>query len=145
MRSNYRIDPYIGFDRSLNNLFATLVGTDKEFDRYKSQDNFPPYNIVKVSEHNIVVEVAVAGFTESEIEVSLEKNVLKIKGVKEENSSGREYLHQGIADRAFSRVMNISDRVEVSTVKLVNGMLHVHLIEHVPEVEKKQTFKIDNN
>jgi len=125
----------IGFDRmfeELNRTFST------------AKDNYPPYNIVRVSETKFTVEVAVAGFAESEIDVSLADNVLTVTGakVKDDNHPSPDYLHQGISNRSFDRDFTLADNVEVRGAKVENGILSIELESIVPEEKKAKKIEI---
>mgnify|MGYP003343684967 CR=1 FL=1 len=87
---------------------------------------YPPYNIKQVKENKYVIEMAVAGFSKSDIEMTLEGNKLVIKAATKEDDS-EEYLYKGIANRAFERTFTLADKVEIKDAELVNGMLKVWL------------------
>ncbi len=129
----------IGFDRMFEELNRTFANS--------KQGNYPPHNIVQVNETNFVVEVAVAGFAESEINVELADNVLTVTGekVKDAEKSAPTYLHQGISNRNFARDFTLADNVEVRGAVVENGILSVSLELVVPEEKKPKkialTFK----
>ena len=126
------------------------VGFDKLFDQLqdtannitKNAPNWPPYNIKKVKDNKYVIEMAVAGFAKSDIEVTVEGNKLVIKGATQDNES-EDYLFKGIANRAFQRTFTIADKVEVGDAEMVNGMLRVWLenLYHAQETVKKIAIK----
>lgn len=139
------------------NLFPTrsafepfTVGFDKLFDQLqdtannlaKNAPNWPPYNIKKVKDNKYVIEMAVAGFAKSDIEVTVEGNKLIIKGASEDNEA-EDYLFKGIANRAFQRTFTIADKVEIKDAEMVNGMLRVWLenLYHTQETVKKIAIK----
>ena len=127
-----RFSPFsIGFDRLFQQLQAQSV---------VNQQNYPPYNIVKVDDENFVIELAIAGFDKKEVNVELEKNVLKIEGKSKEND--KDFIHKGLASRSFERVFTLADDVEVSGGKLENGVLKVELKRVIPEEDKPMKIKI---
>jgi molecular chaperone IbpA len=125
----------IGFDR-LSRALDTAFQTDARAQGY------PPYNIEKVDENAYRITMAVAGFAESDIEVTQKENTLLVRGkVAKDEEQGR-YLHRGIAGRAFERHFQLADHVEVSDANLVNGLLVISLVREVPEAMKPRTIKI---
>jgi len=129
----------IGFDRMFEELNRTFANS--------KQGNYPPHNIVQQDDTHFVVEVAVAGFAESEINVELADNVLTVTGekVKVEDAPSPHYLHQGISNRNFTRDFTLADNVEVRGAVVENGILSVSLELVVPEEKKPKkialTFK----
>ena len=128
------------------------VGFDGIFDelmRINAQQvntNYPPYNIVKHSEDAFAIELAVAGFREGDINITLEKNVLTIKGEQTESldklEKDVEYLHRGISARNFDRTFTLADYVEVIGASAENGILRIELERQVPEEQKPKTVAI---
>jgi len=107
---------------------------------------YPPYNIERTGDNEYRVTVAVAGFSEPELSIVAKENTLTIRGeknAKEEENRG-EVLYQGIAARAFERVFQIADFVQVKGAKLENGLLHVDLVREIPEAKKPRTIPIGN-
>jgi molecular chaperone IbpA len=139
----------------LSPLWRTTVGFD-EFDRlfdtvFSSEtkaNTYPPYNIVKTDKNNYQITMAIAGFDESNIDISLEENLLVIKG---DNKSGNgldenvEYLHRGIATRNFERRFEIADSVKVNEADLKNGLLVIGLEREIPEHKKPRKIEIGSN
>lgn len=103
---------------------------------------YPPYNIKQINENKYVIEMAVAGFAKSDIEMTLEGNKLVIKAATKD-SEEEEYLYKGIANRAFERTFTLADKVEIKDAELVNGMLKVWLENMVKAQDaiKKITIK----
>lgn len=101
---------------------------------------YPPYNIKKVDEDRYVIELAVAGFGKSELDIELQEGKLSIQG-KCETPDASEYLYKGIAERGFKREFTLADNVEVKSSTLVNGMLKIFLEAFIPE--EKRPKKID--
>ena len=99
----------------------------------KSSDGYPPYNIEQKSEHAYRITLAVAGFAEADLSITLEDSQLVIRGRQKDDSEGRAYLHRGIAARQFQRSFVLADGVEVAGADLENGLLHVDLRRTVPE------------
>jgi molecular chaperone IbpA len=103
---------------------------------------YPPYNIVKTSDMTYVIEMAVAGFKEDEIQVVVKENVLTIKGnnVTEE----KEYIHRGIASRSFARTLRLADTIEIKGAYLADGMLTIELENVIPEEKKERLILISS-
>ena len=123
----------VGFDRMFDELSRT-AGT-------LNATNYPPYNIIKESETIYKIEVAVAGFEESELDVETVDNELVIKGNKAIEANG-EYLHQGIAGRDFVRTFALFENVEVKGADVRNGILTVTLEHIIPESAKPKKIAI---
>jgi molecular chaperone IbpA len=122
-----------------------FIGWDKFFKdvelSHKNASNFPPYNLVKITDDSYLIELALAGFSIDDIEVSQEKNMLTVKG--EVESDGQEqYIHKGIATRNFTRTFALAEHIEVRHVTWQNGILSVSLFRNIPEDKKPKTFKI---
>lgn len=123
----------IGFDR----MFAELARTQEKL----NNTNYPPYNIVRVAETEYIIEVAVAGFSEDELEVEVVDGELVIKGETNSNDvdpHAGNYLHQGIAARNFTRTFALPDDAEVTGAIVKNGILTVNVVVHIPESTKKK-------
>jgi molecular chaperone IbpA len=112
----------------------------------KLEDNakgYPPYNIAKRDENEYRITLAVAGFSEDELDISSFENTLTIKGKSStEEEEGLRYLHRGIAGRAFERRFQLADHVKVQGARLENGLLHVEMERELPEALKPQTIAI---
>jgi molecular chaperone IbpA len=125
----------VGFDRMFDELSRT-AGT-------LNASNYPPYNIIKETETIWKIEVAVAGFDESELDVEIVNNELVVTGaVNKENKAEQQYLHQGIAGRDFERTFALADNVEVRGASVKNGILTVTLEHIVPESAKPKKIAI---
>lgn len=107
----------------------------------KNIPNYPPYNIRKNSENSYTIELAVAGFAESEIDVTIDSGKLIIKG-NVADSLEDNFLFKGIATRAFTRAFAIDDHIEVKTAELFNGMLKIALERLVPEEQKPKKVPV---
>ena len=139
-----------------NQLRPVTVGFDNVFDHFErlidndfrglSVPNFPPYNIVKTGKNTYDVELALAGYSKKDIDVSLEEGVLTIKSVKSEEEKEVEdnngVLHQGIAKRYFSKSFTIAEDVEVKGAELKDGLLKVSMERIIPEHKKPKTINI---
>lgn len=130
-------------------FYQWTVGFDRLFDElqhagaYVEQTNYPPHNVRQVDEHRYAIEVAVAGFEPSDLEVSFEKKVLTIKGTKPEASEDTKYIHRGLAMRSFEKQFRLADTVEVGEASLEHGVLTVHLENVIPERERKRLIAIN--
>ena len=118
-----QFDPFsIGFDRVLADIQEINDLASKQIQKY------PPYNIKQVNDKKWVIEMAVAGFAKSDIELTLDGNKLVVSGsAKEDDSEAGTYVHKGIANRDFSHTFKLADKVEIGNAELVNGMLKVWL------------------
>jgi len=104
-------------------------------------DGYPPYNIEQTSENAFRITLAVAGFAEDDLSITLEDKQLVIRGRSSDDSEGRVFLHRGIAARQFQRSFVLADGVEVAGAAMENGLLHVDMKRSVPETVV-QTIKI---
>jgi HSP20 family molecular chaperone IbpA len=104
-------------------------------------DGYPPFNIEQSSEHGFRITLAVAGFREPDLSITVEDRQLVIRGRQPEETEGRVFLHRGIAARAFQRTFVLADGVEVAGARIENGLLHVDLKRAVPE-RTVQTIRI---
>jgi len=122
------------------------IGMDEWFKRfdtaYESHTNYPPYNLVKESSVNFRLEIALAGYKREDIEVITEWNKLFIEA-KKVSDTDDEYMHQGLAKRAFTRSWTLSDDVEVKDVSFENGLLTIKLNRVIPEHQKKKVYQLN--
>jgi molecular chaperone IbpA len=127
----------------LDDVERYSIGMDEWFHRFSSlhqtETNYPPYNVIKESDIEFRLEVALAGFKKNEVTVYTENNKLFIEGHKEFDNE-KEYVHRGLATRAFNRSWTISDDVEVKQVIFEDGMLTVRLCKVIPEHQKKKVW-----
>jgi len=134
---------------SFDRLLPTALGFENAFAALDNaahlltatQTAFPPVNVVKKDEYNFTVELAVAGYKLDEIEITAERNSLKVTGKKTEDDT-REYLVKGIAGRKFARQFVLSDTVVVRDANLADGILSVHLENVIPEEQKPRKIEI---
>jgi molecular chaperone IbpA len=128
-------------------LYRSTVGFDRLFsmlDGFDSAPGYPPYNIERTGENAYRISVAVAGFGENDLSIEAKENTLTIKGDKQESNESKngEVLYQGIAARAFERVFQLADYVQVKGARLENGLLHVDLVREIPEAKKPRQIPI---
>jgi len=129
--------------------FRSSVGFDRLFDLLDSatraeDPGYPPYNIEKTGDDSYRITMAVAGFGEDELNVVAQENVLTVSGrQKDDKGQKGQFLHRGIAGRAFERRFNLADYVKVTGAKLSNGLLHLELKREVPEAVKPRAIKIE--
>jgi molecular chaperone IbpA len=129
-------------------LFRTAIGFDRlarlvEGSRGAEPQAYPPYNIERVGEDQYVLTMAVAGFSEAEIELEVRADILTITGKPAQTETPRSYLHRGIAGRAFERRFVLADHLVVKGAELANGLLHVSLQREVPEALKPRRIAIN--
>ena len=127
----------VGFDR----LFSLL---DQATGPEGPSAGYPPYNIEKTGENAYRISVAVAGFTDRDLSIEVKEQALTIRGEKAvaEGEAKSEYLHQGIAARAFERRFQLADYVFVRGAALEHGLLHVDLVREIPEAMKPRQIAI---
>ena len=155
----------------LSPLFRTTVGFDRLFQLFDEMAEaptsaYPPYNIEKINENNYRISMAVAGFRPEDLEVELKQNLLTIQGkvagkitpnprgqisqAKSESENESQYdptnesnfLHRGIAERAFSRQFSLAEHVRVEKAQLENGLLHIELLRDIPEEAKPKRIPV---
>jgi molecular chaperone IbpA len=128
-------------------LYRSTVGFDRLFDmldqtaRVEPMTNWPPYNIEKAGEDQYRITMAVAGFSPDEIELTQHGSALLVTGHKG-SEEDRQYLHRGIATRAFKQTFNLADHVKVKGASLENGLLMIELVREVPEALKPRRIEI---
>ena len=132
-------------------LYRSTVGFDRLFDLLDSAPGFdtsvpayPPYNIERLGENEYRITMAVAGFSEDELKIDVKEQTLNVRGEKKVEEKERQFLHRGIATRAFERRFQLADHVEVKGADLKDGLLHVDLVRNVPERLKPRTIAIAN-
>tara|TARA_R110001583_G_scaffold7720_3_gene37883 strand:- start:68267 stop:68752 length:486 start_codon:yes stop_codon:yes gene_type:complete len=127
----------VGFDH-LDSLLTSALNAETS-----NSANYPAYNIEVIDENRYAISLAIAGFTQDELEIQVEKSVLTIRGTKTEEKKEREYLYQGISNRSFERKFNLADYIEVTGADFVNGLLTINLVKDIPEVLKPKTIAIN--
>lgn len=131
-------------------LFRTSVGYDRlasllnSATRLEQGAGFPPYNIQKAGEDRYRITMAVAGFSQDELNITTENNRLVVTGDKAEDKETDEnaFLYRGIATRSFERRFNLAEHVKVTGARLDNGLLHIELEREIPEAMKPRTIEI---
>lgn len=110
----------------------------------ENQENYPPYNLVELDEDNYLIQIAVAGFKDEDIVITLDKKKLHINGNIKTASEKEPYkfVHKGIAKRNFTRSFLLEEHIEVSSANLVDGMLEIRLVRKIPEELKPVTIPI---
>jgi molecular chaperone IbpA len=139
MRTSFDFSPFarstVGFDRMLR-LLDGAAGAGEA-------PSYPPYNIIRTAEDAYEIAVAVAGFSEDELEVKLHDGQLTVKSSPEKaEKEEASYIHRGIARRAFELRFSLADYIEVSGAHVANGLLHVELTRNVPDAKKPRTIAI---
>ena len=127
---------------------SRLIGFDRVFDAVTrlnaveggQSNSFPPYNIKKLDAENYEIQIALAGFSKSELDITVEDGNLVVKG--EQEKSEDEFLHKGIAERNFTRTWALADDVKVTGSKLKDGVLTISLVHEIPEEKKPTSIEI---
>ena len=140
---NYDLSPLlratVGFDRMFN-LLDTATRLDE------GAPSYPPYNIEKTGEDTYRIGMAVAGFSDADIEVTAKENSLLVAGKKDPETrdpAAERYLHRGIATRAFERRFDLADHIRVTGARLENGLLYIELVRELPEAMKPRSIAIE--
>ena len=132
----------------LTPLFRSTIGFDHMMDLLEtisssnSGASYPPYNIEKTADNYYRITMAVAGFTQDELNITLHEHTLVIQGKAAAEDENIEYIHKGIAKRAFERHFQLADFIEVGEAELENGLLMIHLTRRVPENIKPKQINI---
>lgn len=132
--------PYVGFDTFFDEVLKDLSSS-------KKIQSYPPYNLIRTDDHTYHIEVAVAGFSIDDLDVSVENSTLTIKTLPIDNPATEDspqYIHRGLSRRGFKLAFVIDQFVEVISATLINGILTVSLEKKVPEEMKKKTFAISS-
>jgi molecular chaperone IbpA len=125
----------IGFDR-----IGSVLDTLKTFEG--DAPSYPPYNIEHASENDYRISMAVAGFSEDDLDIEVKEHTLSIRGEKRAEQENSTFLHRGIAARSFERRFQLADYVVVRGATLENGLLHIDLVRELPETMKPRTIEI---
>ena len=140
MRSAFDFAPFrrstVGFDRLFDMLENTTVG--------QAQENYPPFDLIKLGENDYRIELAVAGFKPDEIDITAQQNVLLVSGRKKDESDekGSDYIYRGIANRSFERRFALADHIQVRGADLKDGLLSIELVREIPEAMKPRKIDI---
>lgn len=125
----------VGFDQ-ITDMMDRIMANDG------GNQSYPPYNIEKTADDSWRISIAVAGFSDEDLQVEVKENALHVTANKAEDEAERTYLHRGIATRAFSRRFHLADHVKVTGASHENGMLHIDLTREVPEALKPRRIEI---
>jgi molecular chaperone IbpA len=141
MRSDFDFSPYyratVGFDR----LFDLLDSVASQ----NGSSGYPPYNIEKTGEDTYRIVIAVAGFTEAELNITQKESELLVSGQSHPAAQDKEYLYRGLAGRDFERRFQLADHVKVLAARLENGLLIIELKREIPEEKKARAIPIGAN
>jgi len=131
---------FVGLDRMAGLIDAAAASAS-------APSNYPPYNVARLSEDTYRIELAISGFTESQIDIQTHENVLTISADAAQNADNdtAEYLHRGIAQRAFETRFQLADHVEVTNAQLINGLLTVSLKRELPDALKPRKIAINTD
>jgi molecular chaperone IbpA len=127
---------FVGFDHLFNELEKLVEGTAPQ-----RNTSFPPHNIIKIDDSKYVVEMAVAGFSQDEIDVELQDGTLVVKGEKRDQTEV-EYLYRGIATRSFTKSIRLSESIEVRGAQFKDGILKIALENIIPEHKKPRKIEL---
>lgn len=125
----------VGFDQIADMMDRVLAGD-------ATNPSYPPYNIEKTDENAYRISIAVAGFSDADLNVEVKDRALVVSAKKAEDETARTYLHRGIATRAFERRFQLADHIKVTGATHVNGMLHIDLVKEIPEALKPRRIEI---
>jgi molecular chaperone IbpA len=140
MRSAFDFSPYrrstVGFDRLFDMLENSSFGA--------SQENYPPFDLIKKGDNDYCIQLAVAGFKADEIDITAQQNVLVVSGRKNEESEEKsnDFIYRGIANRSFERRFALADHIQVRGADLKDGMLSIELVREIPEAMKPKKINI---
>ncbi len=137
MRSAFDFAPYrrstVGFDRLFDLLENSSLGQGSE--------NYPPFDLIRVDDNHYRINLAVAGFSRDEIDITAQQNQLIVSG-KRSDDEGIDYIHRGIANRQFERKFGLADFVKVAEADLKDGLLSVELVREIPEAMRPRKVAI---
>lgn len=129
----------LGFERMFRDLESMLDGSIES-----SNEKFPPHNIIKLDEARYVVELAVAGFNQNEIDVTVNEGILEVIGSKKNDDSEVNYLYKGIGTRSFTKMIRLVDTIEVKGAEYKDGILRIGLENIIPESQKPKKIEISS-
>jgi len=131
-------------DQLLDRINRNSIGMDEYFDRlfnlHETTTNYPPYNLVTVSNVESRLELALAGFKKEEVYVYTQDGKLFVEGQKEDKETNTNYVHRGVAQRSFTRAWTLSDETEVRSVVFEDGLLSITLGKIVPEHHQRKDY-----
>jgi molecular chaperone IbpA len=128
----------------LERINRNSIGMDEYFDRlfnlHETTSNYPPYNLVTVSNVESRLELALAGFKKKQVNVYTQDGKLFVEGQREDGETGTEYVHRGVAQRSFTRAWTLSDETEVRSVSFEDGLLTIILGKVVPDHHQRKNW-----
>ncbi len=140
---------------SFTPLYHSMLGFDRLFDdlnklndaaaSHKSAMSFPPHNVLKISDDRYVIELAIAGFAEEDIEITLVDGSLTVTGNKQDKIDPSQYLYKGIGARKFTKTFKVAETVEVRGAEFTNGILRIGLEDKLPDQQKPKTISINKS
>ena len=137
MRSVFDFAPYrrstIGFDRLFDLLESSTLGQGSE--------NYPPFDLIRIDDNCYRINLAVAGFSRDEIDITAQQNQLIVSGRKDDDDKV-DYIHRGIANRQFERRFGLADFIKVAEADLADGMLSIDLVREIPEAMRPRKVAI---
>ena len=140
MRTAFDFSPFrrstVGFDRLFDMLENSSAG--------QGQENYPPFDLIKLGDNEFRIELAVAGFKPDEIDITAQQNVLLVTGRKKEEAEdkGNSYIYRGIATRSFERRFALADHIQVKGADMKDGLLAIELVREIPEAMKPRKIDI---
>jgi molecular chaperone IbpA len=140
MRSAFDFAPFrrstVGFDRLFDMLENSSMG--------QTQENYPPFDLIKLGDNDYRIELAVAGFRPDELDITAQQNVLVVSGRKKDESDekGNNYIYRGIATRSFERRFALADHIQVKGADMKDGLLAIELVREIPEAMKPKKINI---
>jgi molecular chaperone IbpA len=143
MRSAFDFAPFrrstVGFDRLFDMLENSSLG--------QSQENYPPFDLIKLGDNDYRIELAVAGFKPDELDITAQQNVLIVTGRKKEEAEdkGNAYIYRGIATRSFERRFALADHIQVKGADMKDGLLSIELVREIPEAMKPKKINIGDS
>ncbi len=128
-------------------LFRSVIGFDRLASTLESAyraetGGYPPYNVEIEDENKYRITMAVAGFTEGDLNLEVKENILTVSGSRPDEEREHRYLYRGIANRSFERKFQLADYVKVVEARLINGLLHIDLVREVPEAMKPRKIEV---
>ena len=127
-------------DKISKNSIGMNEYLNRVFDLHETTSNYPPYNLVTVSNVESRLELALAGFRKAEVNVYTQDGKLFVEGQREDGESGKEYIHRGVAQRSFTRTWTLAEDTEVRSVEFEDGLLTVVLGKVVPEAHQRKDW-----
>ncbi len=131
-------------DQLLDRINRNSIGMDEYFNRlfslHETTSNYPPYNLIQISNTESVLELALAGFKKNQVNVYTQDGKLFVEGQREDGETNTDYVHRGVAQRSFTRCWTLSDETEVRSVSFEDGLLSITLGKVIPEAHKKKVW-----